>query len=382
MKTNIPPLAKAFVKHFGQAPMRVVQAPGRVSLIGEHNDYNDGFVLPCAVDFYTLVACKKRRDQRVRVLALDLQESDEFEISQSIEKSDKPWANYVRGMIQSLCQRGFDFTGMDLAINGNVPLGAGLSSSASLEISVGQAVKTLYNLDISQEELALAGQQAENGYVGMNCGIMDQLIAAKGEVSKALLIDCRDLSTQAITVPPTLSILTINSNKRHALVDGEYNRRRAQCEAAAKQLGVKALRDATLRDLYHSDIEKLSETYRRVHHIITENERTLKMVEALKAADLKQISALMAQSHASMRDDFEITIPEIDYLVSIVSEVLGEQGGVRMTGSGFGGSVVALLPHELVPSVRDAVRSQYKDQTGIRETLYLCRPSAGAGVVM
>ncbi len=372
-------VTQVFKKQFGNAPTRLIQAPGRVNLIGEHTDYNDGFVLPCAIDFQTVVACKKRDDDVVRVFAVDFAELDEFTIGESIDKSDKLWANYIRGVVQFLRQRGFVFSGADITVTGNVPLGAGLSSSAALEVVIGQTFKELYGLNISQTEIALNGQRAENDYVGMNCGIMDQLISAKGEAGKALLIDCRDLTTQAIDMPDNFAVMIVNSNKKHSLVDGEYNKRRAQCEAAATPLGIKALRDATMADLECSSLDKNSDTYKRARHVISENARTLAMAAALKNGDSQQISTLMAQSHVSMRDDFEITIPEIDYLVEIISEVLGEQGGVRMTGGGFGGSVVSLVPHALIPQVQKVVEEKYQAQTGIKETIYLCKPSAGAG---
>ncbi|PID62906.1 MAG: galactokinase [Gammaproteobacteria bacterium] len=381
MNTLVQQARDIFAQQFQSNPTDVVQAPGRVNLIGEHTDYNDGFVFPCAIDYQAVVACKARSDQRVCVFAIDFGEHDEFSISEAIEKSDKLWANYIRGVVQFLAVRGYDFNGADMVVTGNVPLGAGLSSSAALEVVIGQAFKTLYDLPISQADIALNGQQAENDYVGCNCGIMDQLISAKGEAGKALLIDCRDLSTQAIAMPASLAVLIVNSNKKRGLVDSEYNTRREQCEAAAAALNVKALRDASMTDLEASSIDKNSDRYKRARHVISENARTLAMAEALKSENIPQISELMRASHQSMRDDFAITVSEIDTLVDIIAEVIGEQGGVRMTGGGFGGCVVALVPHHLVDDVKAAIAAQYQQKTGLKETVYLCTPSAGAGVV-
>ncbi len=375
-------VSDVFRKYFDTAPSHLIQAPGRVNLIGEHTDYNDGFVFPCAINYQTVVAAQKRSDNLVRVIAVDFDEvSDEFIVSENIEQSDKLWANYIRGVVQFLRQRGYEFSGADLVVSGNVPQGAGLSSSAALEVVIGQTFKELYDLNISQAEIALNGQQAENEYVGCNCGIMDQLISAKGEDGKALLIDCRDLSTQAFSIPDNLAVMIINSNKKRGLVDSEYNTRREQCENAAKQLGVKALRDATLTDLQQSSIATDSDTFKRARHVISENDRTVAMADALKNSDIAKISQLMQESHISMRDDFEITVPEIDFLVETIDKALGDTGGVRMTGGGFGGCVVALVPHEKVEDIRQLITDSYQTKTGLKESIYICQPSAGAGLV-
>ncbi len=372
-------VSDVFKKHFGKHPTHLIQAPGRVNLIGEHTDYNDGFVFPCAINYQTVVAAQKRDDNVVRVIAVDFDEaSDEFVVSENIEQSDRLWANYIRGVAQCLCQRGYDFSGADLVVSGNVPQGAGLSSSAALEVVIGQTFKELYGLDITQAEIALNGQQAENEYVGCNCGIMDQLISAKGEAGKALLIDCRDLSTQAFSIPDSLAVMIINSNKKRGLVDSEYNTRREQCESAAKQLGVKALRDATLADLQQSSITPDSDTFKRARHVITENDRTLAMADALTQSDIAKISQLMRASHISMRDDFEITVSEIDFLVETIYKVLGDKGGVRMTGGGFGGCIVALVPHNKVEEIQQLIADTYQAKTGLKESIYLCQPCAGA----
>lgn len=381
MQALINNVTRSFSSIFGYAPTHFIQAPGRVNLIGEHTDYNDGFVLPCAINYQMVVAAAKREDNIIRVIAVDYQnEVDEFNLDNSIEfLPNKMWANYVRGVIHFLQKDNYSFHGMDIAISGNVPQGAGLSSSAALEVAIGQTLKTLYQLPISQKEIALNGQKAENQFVGCNCGIMDQLISACGEENHALLIDCRSLETSAVTMPENMVVMIINTNKKRGLVDSEYNTRRQQCEEAAQILNVTALRDASLEDLVAKKALMSDVVYRRARHVITENSRTLDAAEALRRGDLTTLSQLMMQSHHSMRDDFEITVKEVDSLVEILKSVIGDRGGVRMTGGGFGGCVVALVTPDLVDKVVDSVKAQYEAKTGLKETIYVCSASQGAG---
>lgn len=380
MKALIHKTAQAFEDQFGYKPDTIVQAPGRVNLIGEHTDYNDGFVLPCAINYETVISCHKRSDNLVRVIAVDYNnEQDQFLLNPSIEKHPNyQWANYVRGVIQYIVKYSEDIRGVDLAISGNVPQGAGLSSSASLEVAIGKMFQVLYDLPFDGKKIALIGQEAENKYVGCNCGIMDQLISALGQAQHALLIDCRSLEALPISIPKDLAVVIINSNIKRGLVDSEYNTRRKQCEAAAKALGVNALRDASLVDLLQikSSLDPL--VFKRAHHVITENERTLKAAYALANEDYPLLSKLMAESHNSMRDDFEITVPAIDYLVKIIQDVIGNEGGVRMTGGGFGGCVVALVPKNKVDEVKDVVSQNYHKKFNIKEDFYICQPSEGA----
>lgn len=381
MQALINNVTRSFSTIFGYAPTHFIQAPGRVNLIGEHTDYNDGFVLPCAINYQMVVAAAKRDDNTIHVIAVDYQNDvDEFSLDNTIEfLPNKMWANYVRGVIHFLQKDNYSFHGMDIAISGNVPQGAGLSSSAALEVAIGQTLKTLYQLPISQKEIALNGQKAENQFVGCNCGIMDQLISACGEENHALLIDCRSLETSAVTMPENMIVMIINTNKKRGLVDSEYNTRRQQCEEAARILNVTALRDATLEDLVAKKALMSEVVYRRARHVITENGRTLDAAEALRHGDLTTLSQLMMQSHHSMRDDFEITVKEVDSLVEIVKSVIGDRGGVRMTGGGFGGCVVALVTPDLVDKVVDSVKAQYEAKTGLKETIYVCSASQGAG---
>ena len=383
MSDLIQNVKASFEQVWGYTPSHIIQAPGRVNLIGEHTDYNDGFVLPCAINYQTVVAAAKRQDNLVRVVSVDYGNAlDEFDITQEIQfQEDKMWANYIRGVVKCLLARGYPFTGADISVSGNVPQGAGLSSSAALEVVIGQTFKALFNLEISQAEIALNGQQAENAFVGCNCGIMDQMISAEGRENHAMLLDCRSLATQAVPMPEEMAVVIINSNKKRGLVDSEYNTRRQQCEEAARIFGVKALRDVTIEQ-FNEKMSELDEMVaKRARHVITENDRTMEAAQALRTHDMKRMGELMADSHASMRDDFEITVKEIDILVEMVKEVIGEQGGVRMTGGGFGGCVVALVPLLLVDKVKATVEAHYQAATGLQASIYVCQATQGAGLV-
>ncbi|MEZ9311358.1 galactokinase [Vibrio sp. 10N.286.49.F3] len=383
MSQLIQNVMTSFEAVLGYKPSHIIQAPGRVNLIGEHTDYNEGFVLPCAVDYQTVVAATRRDDNLVRVVSADYGNAvDEFDLTQSIIfQQDKMWANYIRGVVKCLISSGYEFTGVDIAVSGNVPQGAGLSSSAALEVVIGQTFKVLNNLQIGQADIALNGQQAENEFVGCKCGIMDQMISAEGRENHAMLLDCRTLETQLVPIPEGMSVLIINSNKKRGLVDSEYNTRRAQCDAAAHVFGVKALRDVTLAQLNEKSGELDNVVAKRARHVITENSRTLEAAQALRNHDMKRMGELMAESHASMRDDFEITVKEIDLLVDMVKTVIGDEGGVRMTGGGFGGCVVALVPPALVDHVITVVEENYQNETGIKESIYICKAKDGAGLV-
>ncbi|ACS84975.1 galactokinase [Musicola paradisiaca] len=372
-----------FQQQFGYPPAVIVQAPGRVNLIGEHTDYNDGFVLPCAINYCTTISAAPRSDRLIRVVAADYHDQlDEFSLDAPIAPHPHwQWANYVRGVVKHLLRRSPAFGGADLVIGGDVPQGAGLSSSASLEVAVGKAIQTLYQLPLDNVALALNGQEAENQFVGCNCGIMDQLISAQGQRDHALLIDCRSLETRAVPLPKNVAVVIINSNVKRGLVDSEYNTRREQCEAAARYFQVSALRDVSAADFAARSAGLDPLTARRARHVITENARTLAAADALALGDLRHMGELMAASHASMRDDFEITVPPIDTLVEIVKSVIGAEGGVRMTGGGFGGCVVALVPAHLADVVQNTVALEYPQRTGLQPTCYVCQASPGAGYV-
>ena len=372
-----------FEQAFKDMPKFVVKAPGRVNLIGEHTDYNDGFVLPCAIDYATLVAVSPLKNNRVEVVALDYNnERDSFALDQVIEKHETyMWANYVRGVVSELKQRGMAIVGCQLAIAGNVPQGAGLSSSAALEIGVTHAFDQLCQLNMSMPSHARLSQAAENNFVGCACGIMDQMISACGKPQKALGIDCRSLKLIDVNIPTGMTIMMINSNVKRGLVDSKYNARRSQCEAAAHHFGVTHLRDVPIT-LFELKKHELDPTVAiRAEHIVYENQRTLEAMQAFNQSDISRISQLMASSHASMRDLFEITTKEIDFLVAQIDQFIGDKGGVRMTGGGFGGCVVALVPHYMVDAVVHLVDVTYQAQTGLKETIYISQPAQGVSVI-
>jgi galactokinase len=376
--------AAAFETAFGAAPTLFVQAPGRVNLIGEHTDYNDGLVLPCAIDYRTAIAAKPRSDRKVRVVAADYGDAlDEYDLDAPIDRVSQPmWANYVRGVVEQFVKRGLPVQGMDMAIAGDVPQGAGLSSSASLSVAVCRLFATLPGFEaLSPIDIALIAQASENDFVGTKCGNMDQISSACGVEGHALMIDCRSLEVKPVPVPDNAAIMIFNSNVTRGLVDSAYNVRREQCEAAARHFGIPALRDLDLATLEARAGELDPVVLRRARHVVTEDDRVLAAADALASGNLERLGELMAASHASMRDDFEITVPAIDNLVDIVKNVIGTQGGVRMTGGGFGGCVVAVVPHAVVDAARAAVEREYRSPDGKAATIYVCKPAAGAGAV-
>ena len=369
----------AFEEKFGVKADFLSYAPGRVNLIGEHTDYNDGFVMPCAIKFGTAIAARFNGSDKMRVLAVDVNgDYDEFTVTADMQKHEsKTWSNYLRGVTKLICERGCKVEGMDVAICGDVPLGAGLSSSASLEVSFGNLLSQACDLNIDLQDIALIGQAAE-AYIGCKCGIMDQTISACGQEGCAMRLDCRTLEKQHVKVPQGLEVLIVNSNVKHALVGGEYNERRAQCEEAARVLGVKALRDATMEMLDAKRAELDDVTYRRARHVITEDDRVLAAVKAFESGDLAKLAELMYASHCSMRDDFEITIPEIDGLVEIIRKAIGENAAVRMTGGGFGGSVVAVVEPAKIPAITAAIDAEYEKISGRKATIIETYAAAGA----
>lgn len=369
-----------FEAAYHQLPDFVVQAPGRVNLIGEHTDYNNGFVLPAAINYGTWIAAAPRTDRKLNVIARNFSEQCvQFNLDQPMQQdSHAPWSNYVRGVVQELKKSGFSLCGGNLYIAGNVPTGAGLSSSASLEIALVRALTTLSGEAITPTQAALVGQAAENNFVGCNCGIMDQLISARGEASSALLIDCQDLSVRAVAIPADWEILIVHSGVKRGLVESEYNLRREQCESAAAFFNHSSLRQVELEDLLRAQGALNELSFRRARHVLSENQRTLIAAEALQAGDMSRLIKVMAESHLSMRDDFAITTPEVDTLVEIL-QIAGEgQAGARMTGGGFGGCVVAIAPAVIIPQLMAAVTKHYQAVTGCVPTLIQAKASAGA----
>ncbi len=373
-----------FGEMFGGEPDLIARAPGRVNLIGEHTDYNDGFVLPVAISAHSLVAARRRRDREVHVVAADFGNAVScFSLAPPIGGSRvHPWSNYVRGMLQAMQVEGHELPGADLVLAGNVPQGAGLSSSASLEVAVGTAFAALASLDIDPATIALLAQRAECDFVGMQCGIMDQLVSARGVAGHALLIDCRSLDCRPIRMPDDVAVLIVHSGISRGLVEGAYNERRAQCEAVAARLGVAALRDVPAERLEAARPILDPLHHARARHVVTENARTVAAASALEAGDLAALGRLMAESHTSMRDDFAITLPAIDRLAELLQQAIGERGGARMTGGGFGGAVVALVARGQVERAIAAVREGYRTPDGDMPAIMLEAASAGASLLV
>ncbi len=380
-QTLLDRVIDSFTVHYGHAPDLVVRAPGRVNLIGEHTDYNDGFVLPCAIGPATMVALSKREDDRVDVIATDFHNAvDSFALTPALESNiSQSWADYVRGTVVALQNAGHTLSGAKIAIAGNLPKGAGLSSSAALTVAVAKALLARTGMEIDNSRLAQIAQRAECDFVGTQCGIMDQLISAQGKAGHALLIDCRSMERTNVPIPENVAIMIVHSGVTRGLVDGHYNARRRQCEAAATAMGVTALRDADLDMLAAARLD--ATTTARARHVITENQRTLNAADALAKGDLVALGALMAQSHTSMRDNFEITVPAIDDLVAQLQDAIGNQGGARMTGGGFGGATVAIMPHSRVADVQAAINSTYKTPNGMAPLIMVERPGPGVAIL-
>ncbi len=371
---DLDALIREFKALYGGQP-RLFRAPGRVNLIGEHTDYNDGFVLPMAIDCGTVVAGTRRKDRLVQVRSLRYNESAAFDLDRPGARERGIWLDYVEGVAQALLKRSLRLCGADLIIAGDVPIGGGLSSSASLEMSVGTAFLGLSGEGMDRVELALAGQEAEHNYVGTMCGIMDQFIACLGNEGHALLIDCRSLQGKLIPLNiGDIKIVVCDTRVKHALASSEYNSRRAECELGVAMLkkvlpGIRALRDVTSSDFEEAGDRLPDPVRRRCRHVITENERTLSASQALRDGDADKMGRLMAASHQSLRDDYEVSCLELDLLVESAHSVPGV-AGARMTGGGFGGCTVNLVRAGAFGDFREALTRDYRNATG-REPLIL-----------
>ncbi|MFF0246442.1 galactokinase [Streptosporangium sandarakinum] len=366
----------AFRESFGTEPQGVWHAPGRVNLIGEHTDYNDGLVLPFAVPWGVTAAVSPREDGVVRLRSLQAAEPGGVETVEDLERA-AGWARYAVGVFWALREGGRPVRGADLVIDGDVPQGAGLSSSAALEVAVGTALNDLYGLGMTKMEVAQVAQRAENDFVGMPCGIMDQAASALAEEGRALFLDCRSLGSR--NVPFDLAahgmrLLIINTGVRHELADGQYARRRRDCEDAARRLGVAALRDVT--DLAAALGRLSGDERRRTQHVVTENHRVEAVIGLLRAGAVQEIGALLNASHLSLRDQFEVSCPELD--VAVEAAVRGGARGARMTGGGFGGSAIALVAEDRVQAVQDSVVLAYAERGWARPEIYPAVPAAGA----
>ncbi|HUS10159.1 MAG TPA: galactokinase [Pyrinomonadaceae bacterium] len=360
---------------------RMFRAPGRVNLIGEHTDYNDGFVLPAAIGFSTWVTSAPRNDRTLSVFAENFSEQIAFDLDEQNAHALGHWSDYVRGIAMTLERAGHRLRGAELRIRGEVPIGSGLSSSAALEVASGYALLRNSGLAVDRTELAKLCQQAENEFVGLRCGIMDQFVSCHGQAGKALLLDCRSLEYKLLRVPEHARLAICNTMVKHSLATGEYNARRLECETAVRYFAqrrpnVRALRDTTEVDLkqYGGDLPEV--IYRRARHVITENARVLLAGAALEKSDLEAFGQLMNSSHRSLRDDYEVSCKELDLLVELAQAIRGVYGA-RMTGGGFGGSTVNLIAAERIDEFKETVTRGYKDATGLTPEIYICTAANG-----
>jgi galactokinase len=382
--TEVHLLTERFRSLYGTSP-EIFRAPGRVNLIGEHTDYNDGFVMPAAIDFSTCTAIAPRADRVLVIRSEQFAEANELPLDQLSAPSRKHWSDYVRGVAATLATGGQKLTGANLLISSDVPLGAGLSSSAALEVSVAFALASISGINLSGLEMARLCQRAEHEFAGTHCGIMDQFIAVFGRPGHALMLDCRSLDYTALPIPPNVRIVICNTQVKHELAGGEYNRRRADCETGVAQLkrslpAIKALRDVTPESLDAHKSELAYVVYRRCRHIVSENQRVLAAAAALTSANMKQFGELMYASHASLRDDYEVSCSELDLLVEIASSIPGVYGA-RMTGGGFGGCTVNLVDAGAIDDFQAELAGRYRAATGITPPVYVSSAAAGAGPV-
>ncbi len=379
-------LQKVFGETFPEQDQCItVSAPGRVNLIGEHTDYNDGFVLPMAIDAKILLVGALRRDTQVRVYSVDFDESDSFDLQCIASSADRPWSNYIRGVCKLYPTETQSIPGgMDLVMQGNVPQGAGLSSSAALEIGTAVLIRELNGFSADGVTLAKLAQRAENEFVGVQCGIMDQFISILGEKDHALFVDCRSLDYERVPAPfkaADASIVVIDTGVKRGLVDSKYNERRQQCQEAVEALRTWQPELTSLRDVtpdLKARIEQLpAVSAKRARHVVSENERVLKSVRALKQGELQRFGQYMNASHDSLRDDYEVSCRELDLLVDLVRDN-PETYGSRMTGAGFGGCTVSLVPTKEIPDIRSRVLSQYEKETGLAPRMFVFQAAAGA----
>lgn len=371
-----------FEKRFARLAHISVLAPGRVNLIGEHTDYNDGFVFPMAIERYVALAAAPSQDARavLRVYSAVMNETVEIALDRRPVPSEPHWANYLRGIIAGFLDRGYGFSSMDVALASTVPLGAGLSSSAALEVATATLLETVGCRTLDPIEKAKLCQHAEREFAGVPCGLMDQLASILGRTDGALFIDCRTQTARLVPLTdPNVSVLICNSNVRHSLADGEYGKRRAACHEAAAILRVPLLRDSTVEEVLCAR-DKLPETlFRRAYHVVTENARVRRFAEALENNDLRLAGDLMYQSHDSLRDGYEVSCKEIDVLVASAKRI-GLEGGVygsRITGGGFGGCTVSLVDSHRVEAIVERLSREYTEQTGRAVDAFVTRPSSG-----
>lgn len=374
-------VARRFEELYKRTP-RLFRSPGRVNLIGEHTDYNDGFVMPFAIDRESVVAAAPRTDSKIHAYAIDLDESIGTDLQSTARKERGNWFDYVEGTVRSLADK-FSIGGADIAFSSSVPIGGGLSSSAALEVSIGFALLSIYNANIDLKELAFAAQRAEHEFVGIRSGIMDQFASAFGKKGNAMLLDCRSLDVEYIPVEFTgASIVVCDTNVKHELASTEYNERRRECEMAVEILRsvlpeIKALRDVDEEEFAKYERLLPMPVRSRCKHVVSENARTIRAAEFFKNAALAEAGKLMFESHASLRDDYAVSCPELDTLVYSAGKVDGVYGA-RMTGGGFGGCTVNLLKTEAVGELRKVIERDYEKQFGSKPDFYLFHAADGA----
>jgi len=376
-----------FAEIYHRPPHWMAAAPGRVNVIGEHTDYNDGFVLPMAIDRYTVIAAAPASNgsATIRLRSTLGRDTVKLDLSQPVKPGPKgAWSNYPAGVVAGFLARGSKPGGFDALIHSTVPTGGGLSSSAALEVSTATLLEEMTGKQLDPVEKALLCQKAEHDYAGMPCGIMDQFISVMGRKDHLLLLDCRSRRPELVPMTdPSVALLITNTNVKHELTSGEYAKRRAQCEQAAKALGVSSLRDATAEKLQAARGRMEELVFRRARHVISEIERTVHAAEAVKASNWTTVGQLMYASHASLRDDYEVSCAELDAVVEIAGQI-GSKGGVigcRMTGGGFGGCTVALIRADAVDAISARVAAEYEKRTKIKPSLFVSRPAAGATVI-
>ena len=378
-------VAAEFAKHYGQAPEWIVAAPGRVNVIGEHTDYNDGFVLPMAIERYAIMAAGPASTPgAIEIYDTQFKETATIDVSAQVTKGQPKWSNYIRGVLAGFQRRGVRIPALRVAFLSTVPLGGGLSSSAALEVCTATLMEAATGKAIDPIEKALLAQQAEHEFAGVPCGIMDQFISALGREGHLLLLDCRTRKTELVAMSdPAVALLVVNTNVKHELGSGEYAKRRAECEAAAKILGVASLRDATADQLERAKGKMTETVYRRARHVIGEIERTVHCAEGIRASNWPTVGQLMYASHAALRDDYEVSCKELDVVVEIAEDI-GYKGGVygcRMTGGGFGGCAVALVKAGDVDAITKKIAADYLVKTGIEAAIFSSRPAAGATII-
>ncbi len=379
-----------FIKRFGVAPVWYAAAPGRVNLIGEHTDYNDGLVLPIAIERCTVIAAAPSEGRRATLFSCNTNSSAEVLVEGEITPTEKVgWPSYVQGTIACSREGGVQVDPFLAVINSNIPLGGGLSSSAALEVATATLLEQMAAVRLDPVKKALICQKAEHLFAKMPCGIMDQMISVLGQEGHAMLLDCRTKTPKMIPMGnPAVSVMIINSNVKHKLTGSEYPTRRDQCEKAAQMLGVSFLRDTTLESLRAAKTKLTREfgsdvAFRRARHVITENLRTANMAEALAKSDWKACGKLMYASHDSLRDDFEVSCKELDLLVDIARQIGAEGGmiGSRMTGGGFGGCTVSLVKTDKIDTISQAIRKGYKSRSRPEPTIFVTRPAKGASII-